>query len=349
MPNQPKVFISILNWNGLADTLECLESIYKMAYRNYEVIVVDNASSDDSVSVIKEKYPQAVLIESKENMGFTGGNNIAMRYAMAHGADYVWLLNNDTVVEKSALSALVELTEKEQSIGLISPQINYSLKPDLPQFWGSYFDWESLEIKCPERNAGSINHAYQIGKDVCLWGTALLIKRAVIENIGYLDERYFAYWEDTEYSIRSLQAGYRNVLYPGAKIYHKTLLPQGQARTPHYYFYMLRNEYILKNNILKGTRTFDFKRRYFSKVFSLLSFFVKYNDRNAALMDAVATGVWNGMRYLGGPMSSAKEAPLLFKWSLVLMASYPPYFWSYLLNGDISVIFRKGISKLGWR
>jgi GT2 family glycosyltransferase len=349
MTDYPKAFISILNWNGLVDTLECLESVYKMDYPNFEVIVVDNASSDDSVSVIKEKYPQAILIESKENIGFTGGNNIAMRYAMEHDAEYVWLLNNDTTVERDAMTALMRVAQSSPSIGLISSQVHYHSIPDIPQFAGSYVDWELLEIEVSHSKKTKADPIFQTGSDVCLWGTALLIKRSVIDNIGYLDDRYFAYWEDTDYSIRSLKAGYKNVLCPESIIFHKNLPPQGQARTPHYYFYIIRNEYFLKNNILKGKRNFDFKRKYFSKVFSLLSFIVKHKDRNAALMDAVTAGAWNGMQGQGGPMSSAKDAPLLFRWILALMAAYPPYFWSYLLDGNISLIFKKGSGKLGWR
>lgn len=110
----PKVFIIILNWNGLEDTLECLESVFKLDYPNFEVIVGDNGSTDESVAIIRKTYPQVIMIENKENLGYTGGNNIAMHYAMDHLADYVWLLNKDAVVEKDTLSKLVRSAETSQ-------------------------------------------------------------------------------------------------------------------------------------------------------------------------------------------------------------------------------------------
>lgn len=107
--NHPKVYVIILNWNGLEDTLECLGSVFQMDYQNFEVLVVDNGSKDNSINFIKTKYPQVVLIENKENLGYTGGNNIGMRYALNNGADYVWLVNNDTVVMVDTLSKLIDM------------------------------------------------------------------------------------------------------------------------------------------------------------------------------------------------------------------------------------------------
>ena len=111
----PLIYIIILNWNGLQDTLECLGSILKMDYPNFRVVVVDNNSTDNSVDIIRKAHPQVSLIENKENLGYTGGNNTAMRYAMQHSADYVWLLNNDTTVEADTLSKLVFAAEESST------------------------------------------------------------------------------------------------------------------------------------------------------------------------------------------------------------------------------------------
>lgn len=114
----PKVFIIIVNWNGLKDTLECLQSVFKQDYPNFEVIMVDNGSKDNSVQVIRNAYPQIILIENKENLGYTGGNNVGMHYAVNSGSDYVWLLNNDTVVEPDTLSKLVAAAKILQRLDL---------------------------------------------------------------------------------------------------------------------------------------------------------------------------------------------------------------------------------------
>lgn len=317
-----------------------------MDYRNFEVIVVDNASSDKSVSIIKKLYPQIIMIENKDNIGFTGGNNIAMKYAMDHGADYVWLLNNDTTVEKESLSALIDYAERKKPIGLISSQVYYHCDPNLPQFVGSYINWESLEIEYPNQNDAIINPIYQEGNHVCLWGTALLVSRAIIEKIGYLNERFFAYWEDTEYSIRAILAGYNNAICPCSRIYHNTDPPQVKVKSPHFYFYMLRNEYLLKNGILKGLQRINFKRRYYSNVLSLLSYFIKYQNGHKESINGIIEGIWNGIKGRGGTMMTAEKSPPLFKKLLIVLAAYPPYFWSYFLQGEYKLMLKKGVERL---
>src|SRR5699024_6413658 len=116
--NPPDVFIIVLNWNGWKDTNECIRSLEKLDYPNFHIIVVDNASTDDSVNKIQVQYPGVFILRTAENKGYAGGNNEGIRYAMANGADYIWILNNDTVVELGALWPLVEKMEKNSKIGI---------------------------------------------------------------------------------------------------------------------------------------------------------------------------------------------------------------------------------------
>lgn len=217
----PVVYIVIINWKRLNDILGCLDSVFKMDYEKYEVIIVDNGSNDGSCEVILNEYPIVHLIKNKSNLGYSGGNNVGMRFAMAQGGDYIWLLNNDTIVGKDSLRNLVELAEQNDRIGLISPIIYYYDKPQIAQFSGSYVNWKNLSIISPNANERTVENDFQEGDRVCLWGTALLIKRKVIEKIGYLNEQYFAYYEDTEYSLRSLKAGYRNNICRSSVVLHK--------------------------------------------------------------------------------------------------------------------------------
>ena len=143
----PKVSIIILNWNGLKDTLECLESVKKSDYPNYEIILIDNASKNREGEIIKSRFPELILVQNEMNLGFAGGNNIGMRYALKNGAYYVWLLNNDTVIESNTLSDLVAVAEKTPNAGLLSPLIYYYANPEQIQFCGSSFDKEDLQIK----------------------------------------------------------------------------------------------------------------------------------------------------------------------------------------------------------
>jgi len=115
----PKVEIIILNWNRFRDTAECLESVFRIRYPNFSVVVVDNGSEDDSAAQVENTFDRVTLIRNRENLGYAEGNNVGIRHALENGADYVWLLNNDTVVDREALAALVDLAERDRGIGIL--------------------------------------------------------------------------------------------------------------------------------------------------------------------------------------------------------------------------------------
>ena len=348
MHHSPKVFISVLNWNGLDDTIECLESVFKMEYLNRNVVVVDNASTDGSASIIQGMFPQVILIENKENLGFTGGHNVGIRYAIEHGADYVWLLNNDAIVEVETLSALIDAAEKDPLIGLISPQINDYSNPVKVQFRGSYFDWKAFEEISPSNNNNSdeVDSKFQTGRDVTLWGTALLIKRAVIAKVGYLDEKYFAYREDLDYSIRALKANFRNVLHSGARISHKNDPSMHENKSPYYYYYMLRNIYLLEYVYFQGWRRINMQRMYLAHVLGRISHIVKYRNGQKEHLVAVVSGAWHGVNHIGGRMSSSPKAPYILEKMILFFGSHPLYFWSHIIAGNFGLILKKLVSKI---
>ena len=145
--NKPKVAIIILNWNRLEDIAECLESVKKTDYPNYEVVIVDNGSKDGSLEKLSKEFPEAIILKNKENMGFAGGNNVGMRYAINSGAKYMWLLNNDTVVEPDTLRGLILEGTKAPGIGLLSPIIYYYSTRSKIQNCGSIMKWDTFEIK----------------------------------------------------------------------------------------------------------------------------------------------------------------------------------------------------------
>lgn len=328
--NFPKVFIIIVNWNGVQDTIDCLESVLELHYPNVEVIVVDNGSTDKSAKVIREKCPQITLIENKDNLGYTGGNNIGMQYAMDHGADYIWLLNNDIVVEPDTLSKLIETAELNSKIGLISPSIYYYDKPGKIQFCGSYVDWENSEILYPEENNLQIHNDFKNAKNTCLWGTALLIKKSLFEKIGYLNERFFAYWEDTEYSLRSIKAGFINCVHLFSKVYHKnqSFEEEGIRRPNYYYYFIFRNQYFLWIQYQKGFKKLKYSKKYFAKVIGNAANYRLYLGEGPA--DACLNGGWSAIRGVGGALDKNEKLPFIFKKVFL----WHPYFWESLLNGD---------------
>ena len=332
----PKVFIIVLNWNGLQDTLECLESVYKLEYLNFEVVVVDNGSSDDSVTAIRNAYPQVTLIENDKNLGFTGGNNIAMRYAIRHGCDYMWLLNNDTIVEPNTLSTLVASAQKSLNIGMVSPIICYYDEPTKVQFHGSYIDCKNFSTPCI---SGIVLYKQEYKRHmIVLWGTALLIKRGIVERVGYLNEKYFAYQEDCEYSLRVYNAGYRNIVESKAKVYHKSSRSTSVSgeESPIKAFLMTRNWYFFWMDNLKGLRRVHYFRQYIAHT---ILYAVSLNNKNLAeSADACFDGAWAAIRGIGGSWDESVSMPGTLKKVLHVLCSWHPYFLTDLLRGDFSKI-----------
>ena len=336
----PQVYIIILNWNGLNDTLECLESVYKLDYSNFKVVVVDNGSSDNCPEIIYKRYPKIKLIKNEGNYGYTGGNNIGMRYALGENADYVWLLNNDTVVYPDCLSKIIETAESSKKIGLVSPMIYYFESPDQCQFAGSCIDWGLFTVMYPETN-DLVRNEYQRGENVCLWGTALLIKRKLIEKIGLLKEGYFAYYEDTEYSLRSLVNNFKNVVCIEARVLHKGQMQFTVSRMKRKNYYIRRNVVLLGNEYIK-----DSVARLKFKVRSLATAADLVNRFPGDYEDAYLDGTWHGLKSVTGPMTSDRNMPIFLKRTLKILSKYHPMFISDIITFDFSMIWRKVKNKL---
>ena len=238
----PKVFIIILNWNNWSDVIECLESLKNNDYPNYEVVIVDNGS--------KER-PQAPssdikIIYNKKNLGFSEGNNIGIKYALENGADYVLLLNNDTIVSNNFLSKLVKVAESDKEIGMTAPKIYSYDQKDKIWFAGGKINWlyNKGEMKgYDEIDRGQYDLPEMQNSDY-LTGCCLLVKKNVIEKIGLLPEEYFLYYEDTDWSFSVQKAGFKNVFVPGSKIWHKGSKSSQEFSVP-YIYYHVRNGLIL--------------------------------------------------------------------------------------------------------
>lgn len=335
-----KVFTILLNWNGLQDTLECLASLSKLDYPDVAVIVVDNCSSDSSVETIREKFPQVILIENSENLGFTGGNNVGMKYAMKAGADYVWLLNNDTVVEPDTLTKLVAGTERSPNIGLISPVIYYYDSPKEVQFMGAHVDFthfKNTNIVDPDEL-----EKCRVKNNLVLWGTALLIKREVIASIGYLCDKYFAYLEDCDYSYRALRANYRTMVALDASILHKGSRSTGR-HSPTQVYLGTRNQYFLWRDNTHGLRRIFIPGYYVAMVINYAQgLTVEGNEKG---FNACLNGFWAAMKGKGGGYDPTIVVPVWLKAIFSFLVSWYPYFWIRLLRGDVIGIVRASLVK----
>lgn len=230
--SKPLVVVVVLNWNGRRDTEECLASLRKVTYGRFKVLLVDNASSDDSVPFVEEHFPEAEVVANAENLGFTGGNNVGMRRALEMGADWALLLNNDTTVEPEFLTTLVSAAQADPRIGVIGPLINYYDPKDRVWFaggrlsltWG--FSWH-VGNRATDRGQyrGCIDEDFQTG-------AAMMISRRVLDEVGLLDEGLFIYFEDTDLSVRARKAGHRVVCCRDARIHHKISRAGGGGLTP---------------------------------------------------------------------------------------------------------------------
>ena len=242
--SQKSVCIIVLNWNGKDDTLECLKSLRQISYDNYEIVVVDNGSEDDSVFEIKKNFPEVKIIENKENLGFAGGNNVGMKYAAENEADYVLLINNDTTVDKNFLAELVEIGESDKKIGALGSKIYFHSEPNRIWFAGGKVNWlknKGTHLGLDEIDSGQYDKINEVDY---LTGCCLLVKKEVIEKIGVLAEDYFLYYEDTDFSARAKSVGYKIIYVPKSKIYHK-ISRSTKPGSSNYIYYHVRNGLVM--------------------------------------------------------------------------------------------------------
>ncbi len=227
MSSSPLVFIIILNWNGKKDTIECLHSLENVDYSNKKIIVVDNASSDGLVDEIRRLFPEVEVIVNDTNRRFAGGNNVGIKRAIEQSADYILLLNNDTVVEKDFLSKLVQEAQKDEKIGMVGPKIYYYSDPKRLWYAGGKIIWWKGVIAhsgVHEIDEGQYNSTEDTAY---ITGCCILVKRSVIEKIGMLDEAYYIYGEDADWCVRAVRAGFKLVYLPSAVIWHKLSVASG--------------------------------------------------------------------------------------------------------------------------
>lgn len=233
----PKVYIIIVNWNGEADTLECLESLKNNDYPNYKVVIIDNGS-DREIRIDDSKVK---VIYNKKNLGFSGGNNVGIKYALKNKAEYVLLLNNDTIVSNNFLSKMIRVAEKDEKAGIIGPKIYF---PDSKKIWfaGGEINW--LYNKGTMRGFNQIDNGQydypEAQKTDYITGCCLLIKNEAIKKIGLMPEEYFLYYEDTDWSLKAKKEGFECIFVPAAVIWHKGS-KSSIAESPSYIYYHIRN------------------------------------------------------------------------------------------------------------
>lgn len=257
----PKVSLVILTTNTLKMTEEVLDYIAGLEIKNLkaELILADNGSKDGTEEVLMNtKLPNMnfKFIQNGGNMGFAGGNNTAIKYALDNGADYIVLLNNDVILKKDLLVKLVEVAESDKRIGLISPKMYFAKGYEFHKerykqgelgkvFWyaGGIIDKDnvySTHRGVDEVDRGQFNEMQETD---FANGACVLIRKEVFQKIGMLDKSFFLYWEDADFSERAKKAGFKVVYYPGTCIWHKVSVSTGGSGSPSNDYFLIRNRY----------------------------------------------------------------------------------------------------------
>jgi GT2 family glycosyltransferase len=282
--NVPNVCIIILNWNSWGDTIDCLKSLFNIKYTNYDILIVDNASEDDSVNKIvqylknigfkfsffeynsKTKHikciyetenniselgstsPRITIIENDNNYGFAKGNNIGIEYTNKNPIlDYILLLNNDTIVDEEVLNNLINVAELKHKIGFVGPKVYYhdfNGRKDIINFAGG-----SLNMWKGQASHNGINELdkgqFDTIKEVdYVQGSCILFKKEIIKKVGLMNSDYFMYWEEVDWCVRGLEMGYKSVFAPKAKIWHKISSSSGGSLSFNVIYYLTRNRFI---------------------------------------------------------------------------------------------------------
>ena len=223
MIEEKLVVIIILNYNKIEDTLICLESISNLDYFPFEIVLVDNGSADFSAAAINSHFPEVHLIESKQNLGASGGRNLAIKYTNKNfNYDFLFFLDNDISIERNTLSEMMASVNSEENIGIVSPKCYIMNKPGIIKYAGgmsiNFYTGNIKDIGSGQKDSGQ----FEEQKFISACGGLCLVRKDVIDKIKDFDEKFNPYgWEDVDFAIRARRSGFKILYNPKAVIYHK--------------------------------------------------------------------------------------------------------------------------------
>jgi len=240
--NDCRVGAVILTWNSAAVISDCVSSVLASDLQ-MKVCVVDNGSTDGTPELVARSFPDVELIQTGENLGYAGGNNVGIAELLRRGIEYVFVLNPDAVVEPATVGRLLARADADHDLAAVSPVITYR---DSDRIWygGSEIDWRTGETKhsWEGRELGSVPVA-EFTQRFC--GCAALLRSSALERVGLFDERFFLYFEDTELSVRLQKAGFKIGVESSAVCRHANSTSTGGGKSGTYQYYMTRNRLVL--------------------------------------------------------------------------------------------------------
>ena len=237
----PEVVIIVLNWNGFEDTVECIGSLKKQSYPNYKILIVDNGSTDGSDELLKKEFPELAFIQTGKNSGYAGGMNAGMRHVLASRAEYIILLNNDTIVAPDFTAELVNAALEEKMAGILCSKIYFYDRPETLWYAGASFN----TLLGWGRHRGYAQHddgrfdAVEETQRPC--GCSMMVTREFCDRTGLLDEEFFCYFEDVDWGLRARRNGFKVLYVPASKVWHKGFKSTGGVSTSIALYYNIRN------------------------------------------------------------------------------------------------------------
>lgn len=238
--------IVILNWNQAEETLECLHSVSSIRFPHYEIILVDNGSSESAPEKFQEAYPHVRLLRNEENLGFAEGNNRGISYAVERGAEYILILNNDARVDPEILHAFMEAAEQHPEAGVFGAKIYYYDDPTTLWYAGGEVDSKKGRCYHTGCTESDLEKKWETIRDTgYACGCALFVKAEVVQDVGLMDPQFFLIWEEIDWCWRIRQAGYRCLFVPKAKVWHKISVSfEGGNRGPLWEYFYWRNRFL---------------------------------------------------------------------------------------------------------
>lgn len=345
MKSEPFVYIIILNFNQTAKTMECLDSLRKLEYRNFKVLLLDNSDIEDISDEIKKSYPEVTLIENGFNVGAAAGRNIGIRYVLNSGCDYIFFLDNDAIVDGLTLTELIKKAESDTKIAAVGSKTYYYDEPQKIWNFGSKIDWiqgKFFKTYQGQLDTGQLNKELEVDSFPIGFG---IIRTDVIKRVGEIDEKYFIYYEETDWHIKMKKLGYKLVVTPKARIWHNASSSLGKE-SPIFYYYRTRNRLLFMYKNAPKIKFFLFCL-YFLYDFTYNTLFTLYLSERIKEFRAALSGLIDFLRgrwgkkimndeylseplykrFLGKPIRYIRGIPLNILIWLMAIILYPWHFF----------------------
>lgn len=292
--DKPLVYIILVNYNGLEDTIDCLRSLNNINYDNYKIVIVDNNSNGNDAEILS-KESGFELFALEENIGFAGGNNIGIEFAMKNNADYVLLLNNDTIVEEDFLCKLVETAEKDNRVGAVGGKIFYF--DDKEKLWYAGAKINKFNGKTYHEGVNkNDSKKYSIEKETeYITGCMMLVSKEAIEKVGMMDDSYFLYYEETDWNVKIKQAGYKLMYNPSSVIYHKISQSTKELNYIMVCYYDRNSYHFIMNNFGIINRMYMFLYKRINLFCKYVYYIIRGNEEKKNLVSLTYKMIRNGI------------------------------------------------------